>query len=69
MASMFYNTVKEMSRRGNATANALFRTKEGKVIIENITPKLTGGSRKVIDDVRKSKLNIKEDFEAQETDV
>ena len=26
MASMFYNTVKEMSRRGDPTANALFRT-------------------------------------------
>jgi len=91
MASMFYNTVKEMSRRGDPTANALFRTlqpffkkpkrpntkttmkqaehdfegllkgtKEGSILVENIAPKVTGGERKIIDNVRKGSLTYKD---------
>jgi hypothetical protein len=35
-------------------------TKDGKIVIENIKPKLTGGVRKVIDDVHKGKAEFKE---------
>jgi len=89
MSSMFYNTIKEMSRRGDSTANSLFRTlqpffkrpkrstgplteketeremhallhskKDGKLIIENINPKLTGGVHKVVEE----KLTDSEQF-------
>jgi len=99
MSSMFYNTVKEMSRRGDPTANALYRTlkpfferpkrpntkttkkqaehdfmgiingtKEGSIFVENIAPKVTGGERKVIDNVYKGKASIKDNFDAQETE-
>jgi hypothetical protein len=78
---MLYNTVKEMSRRGDSKANSLFRilqpffkrprrptgnltekeaeremhallhgTKDGKLIIENIKPKLTGGVHKITEE-------------------
>jgi len=81
MSSMYYNTIKEMTRRGDSTADSLFRilqpffkkpkrptgtltekdaerelhallhgTKDGKLIIENIKPKLTGGVHKVIEE-------------------
>ena len=91
MSSMYYNTIKEMSRRGDPTANALFRTlkpfferpkrprtkttkkqaendfmgiingtKEGSIFVENIAPKVTGGERKIIDNVRKGSLSIKD---------
>ena len=77
MSLIFYNNVKELSRRGNPTAMELFRTlqpffkrtrrdtgtlteketmreekallhgkKDGRLIIENISPKLTGGEIK-----------------------
>jgi len=99
MASMYYNTVKEMSRRGDPTANALFRTlrpfferpkrpntkttmkqterdiegllkgtKEGSILIENIAPKLTGGERKIVDNVRKGSLSVKEQENFKETE-
>jgi hypothetical protein len=99
MSSMFYNTVKEMSRRGDPTANALFRTlkpffarpkrpntkttmkqaehdfegllkgtKEGSILIENIAPKITGGERKIVDNVRKGSLSVKETENFKETE-
>jgi len=99
MSSMFYNTVKEMSRRGDSTANSLFRTlqpffkrprrpntkttmkqaehdfegllkgtKEGSILIENIGPKITGGERKIIDNVRKGSLTVKEQENFKETE-
>jgi len=34
-------------------------TKEGRIVIENIAPKITGGSRKIIDDVHNDRLSIK----------
>jgi hypothetical protein len=99
MASMYYNTVKEMSRRGDPTANALFRTlepffkrpkhpntkttmkqaehdfegllkgtKEGSILIENIAPKITGGERKIVDNVRKGSLSVKETENFKETE-
>jgi hypothetical protein len=99
MASMYYNTVKEMSRRGDPTANALFRTlepffrrpkrpntkttmkqaehdfegllkgtKEGSILIENIAPKITGGERKIVDNVRKGSLSVKEQENFKETE-
>jgi hypothetical protein len=99
MSSMFYNTVKEMSRRGDPTANALFRTlkpffarpkrsntkttmkqaehdfegllkgtKEGSILIENIAPKITGGERKIVDNVRKGSLSVKEQENFKETE-
>ena len=99
MASMYYNTVKEMSRRGDPTANALFRTlepffrrpkrpntkttmkqterdvegllkgtKEGSILIENIAPKVTGGERKIIDNVRKGSLTYKDQENFKETE-
>jgi len=99
MASMFYNTVKEMSRRGDPTANALFRTlrpfferpkrpntkttmkqaehdfegllkgtKEGYITVENIAPKVTGGERKIVDNVRKGSLSVKEQENFKETE-
>jgi len=33
---------------------------DGKLIIENIKPKLTGGSRKIIDETFKSKASFKD---------
>jgi len=99
MASMYYNTVKEMSRRGDPTANALFRTlrpfferpkrpnakttmkqaerdiegllkgtKEGSILIENIAPKITGGERRIVDNVRKGSLSVKEQENFKETE-
>jgi len=81
MASIFYNTVKDMSRRGDPKAMELFQMlepffkrprrasaqptekqverdmhafihgkRDGKIVIENITPKLTGGVHKIIDE-------------------
>lgn len=80
MALIFYNMVKEMSRRGDPAAMELFKTlrpffkrtrraaaeptekelerdlrallrgrKDGKIIVENVTPKQTAGARKIID--------------------
>jgi hypothetical protein len=80
LSGIFYNMVKEMSRRGNPTAMELYRTlqpffhrtkhasskltmkqadkdmhaffrgeKDGFFGVENISPKLTGGVRKIID--------------------
>jgi len=99
MASMYYNAVKEMSRRGDPTANAIFRTlrpfferpkrpntkttmkqaehdfeallkgtKEGSILVENVSPKVTGGERKIVDNVRKSTLSIKEQGNFKETE-
>ena len=99
MASMYYNTVKEMSRRGDPTANALFHTlrpfferpkrpnakttmkqaerdiegllkgtKEGSILIENIAPKITGGERRIVDNVRKGSLSVKEQENFKETE-
>jgi hypothetical protein len=35
-------------------------TKDGRIVIENISPKVTGGVRKVVDDVHKGKSSFKE---------
>jgi len=97
MSLIFYNTVKEMSRRGDPKAMELFRVlqpffrktrrssaeptekelekdvhallhgkKDGKIVIENITPAKPGGARKVVDDVYKGRAAIKESVEASE---
>jgi len=81
MSLIFYNIVKDMGRRGDPTAAALYRIlqpffkrpkrsagplteketerelhallhskKDGKLIVENIKPKLTGGVHKVIEE-------------------
>jgi hypothetical protein len=96
MALIYYNMVREMSRRGDPIAMELFNTlriffrrtkritaeptekelerdihsllhgkKDGRIVIENITPKASGGGRKVVDDVHKSKAMIKESAEEQ----
>ena len=88
-----------MSRRGDPTANILFRTlrpffnrrrrtteeptmkqaehdvegllkgtKEGSILIENIAPKITGGERKIVDNVRKGSLSVKEQENFKETE-
>ena len=35
-------------------------TKEGSILVENIAPKVTGGERKIIDNVRKGSLTYKD---------
>jgi hypothetical protein len=81
MALIYYNMVKEMSRRGDPAAMELYRMllpyfkkprrpsceptekeiehdlhalihgkKDGKIVVENVKPKLTGGTRKVLDE-------------------
>jgi len=96
MALIYYNMVKEMSRRGDPEAMEIFRMlqpffrrpkrssaeptakelekdlhallhgkKDGKIIVENISPKKSAGVRKVVDDVHKSKGSIKETAEEQ----
>jgi DNA topoisomerase VI subunit B len=94
MALLFYNNVKEMSRRGDPAAAELNKElktyfkrkkssseeptmkaqmrdaiihgkKDGRIIIENESPKLTGGVHKVIDDVRKGKAAFKETDEGE----
>jgi len=96
MALIFYNNIKEMSRRGNPTAMELYQSlqpffkrprrstggltekqterelhalmhskKDGKLIVENITPKLTGGVHKVVEEVYNDKAAVKESIDAQ----
>ena len=98
MALIYYNLVKEMSRRGDPEAMEIFRAlqpffrrpkrttaeptakelerdlhsllhgkKDGKIVVESIAPKKTGGVRKVVDDVHKSKTMVKETAEIEET--
>jgi hypothetical protein len=86
MALIFYNLVREMSRRGDPEAIELFRAlqpffrrtrrvtaeptakelerdlhallhgkADGKIVVENISPKVRAGARKVIDEVRKGR--------------
>jgi hypothetical protein len=81
MSLIYYNSVKEMSRRGDPSAMELLRTlqpffkrpkrssaeptekelerdlhalihgkKDGKIVVENVKPKLTGGKHKVVDE-------------------
>jgi len=81
MSLIFYNMVREMSRRGDPIAKALFvtlqpffkktkkvtgtltekeaeremhallhGTKDGKLVVENVKPKMSGGKRKVIEE-------------------
>jgi len=97
MSLIFYNTVKEMSRRGDPKAMELFRMlqpffrrqgrpsaeptekelerdlhalihgkKDGKIVVENITPAKAAGARKVVDDVYKGRAAVKESVEASE---
>jgi len=94
MSLIFYNMVKEMSRRGNPKAMEIFRAlqpffkrprrlsaeptekeierdlhalihskKDGKIVIENITPKLTGGVHKVVDEKFTDNAAVKESAE------
>jgi len=94
MSLIFYNMVKEMSKRGNPKAMELFRTlqpffkkqkkasgeptekelerdlhalihskKDGKIVIENIKPKLTGGVHKVVDEKFTDNIAVKESAE------
>lgn len=96
MSLIFYNMVREMSRRGDPVAMELFRTlqtffrrprraaaeptakelerdihsllhgtKDGKIVIENQSPVVTKGARKVVDDVHKGKAMIRETAEAE----
>jgi hypothetical protein len=91
MALIFYNNVKEMSKRGDPMAKELYRelktyfkkkksdtaeptekellkdvkalergTKDGKIVIENVKPHITGGVHKVVDDVHKGSSVFKE---------
>jgi len=97
MALIFYNLVREMSRRGDPEAMEIFnalrpffrRTRhtsaeptdkqierdlhalikghaDGKIVVENETPKITGGTRKVVDEVRRGRAAIKETLEEEE---
>ncbi|MDR0443762.1 MAG: hypothetical protein LBH44_10170 [Treponema sp.] len=50
-------TDKELERDVHAL---LHGKKDGKIVVENISPKTTAGIRKVVDDTRKSKAAIKE---------
>jgi len=94
MSLIFYNMVKEMSRRGNPKAMEIFRAlqpffkrpkrssaeptekelerdlhalihsrKDGKIVIENITPKMTGGVHKVVDEKFTDNIAVKESAE------
>jgi len=96
MSLIYYNMVKEMSRRGDPEAMEIFRVlqpffrrprrasaeptakelerdlhallhgkKDGKIVVENISPKKSAGVRKVVDDVHKSKGSVKETAEEQ----
>ncbi|MDR0443622.1 MAG: hypothetical protein LBH44_09470 [Treponema sp.] len=96
MALIYYNMVKEMSKRGDPTAMELYRDlktyfkrvkhitaeptekelerdlhalihgksnqrfADGKIVVENISPKTTAGMRKVVDDVRKGRAAVRE---------
>jgi hypothetical protein len=50
-------TEKELERDVHAL---LHGKKDGKIVVENISPKTTAGVRKVVDDVSKSKAALKE---------
>jgi hypothetical protein len=98
MALIFYNMVREMSRRGDPAAMELFRTlqpffrrprrssaeptekelerdlhalihgkKDGKIVIENVKPKLAGGVRKVVDERFSDSEQFKETEEVQKS--
>ena len=97
MALIFYNMVREMSRRGDPEAMEIFDAlrpffrrprrasaeptakdlerdlhalihgkADGKIVVENETPKITGGARKVVDEVRRGRAAIKETLEEEE---
>ena len=99
MSLIFYNMVREMSRRGDPVAMELFNTlrpffrrrrpadaepttkelerdlhallhgtKEGKIVVENETPVIKRGARKIVDDVHKSKAALKESAEEEITE-
>jgi hypothetical protein len=91
MSLIYYNSVKEMSRRGDPSAMELFRAlqpffkrpkrasaeptekelerdlhalihgkKDGKIVIENVKPKLVGGKHKVVDEKFADSAQFKE---------
>jgi hypothetical protein len=97
MALIYYNNVKEMSRRGDPKAMELFRTlqpffrkprrasaeptekelerdihalihgkKDGKIVIENVKPKLTGGKHKVVDEKFADSAQFKETIQGSQ---
>jgi hypothetical protein len=50
-------------------AKALIHGKhDGKIVIENIRPKLTGGSRKIVDETFKDTAKFKDDVEGSITE-
>jgi hypothetical protein len=55
-------TTKELERDIHAL---LHGTKDGKIVIENVSPVATKGMRKVVDDVRSGRVAIKESAEAE----
>jgi len=97
MSLIFYNMVKEMSKRGEPEAIELFKTmqpffrkqrrspgepskkklmrdaralasgkKDGRIVVENISPVRTGGMRKIIDDVHGGSTVIGQTAQASE---
>ena len=46
----------------------LHGTKDGKIIIENESPKIVGGKRKIIDNIHKARLDAKETLNIEETE-
>jgi hypothetical protein len=81
VANALFNTLRPFFHRRRRTASEptmkqaehdveglLKGTKEGSILIENIAPKITGGSRKIVDNVRKGSLSVKdqENFKEKE---
>jgi len=48
-----------------ALENGEFLPHDGKIVIENIRPKLTGGSRKIVDETFKDTAKFKDDIEGE----
>jgi len=80
-ANALFNTLRPFFRRTRRTttkttekqamrdADGLLKgTKEGSILIENIAPKITGGERKIADNVRKGSLSIKDQENFKETE-
>jgi hypothetical protein len=96
MSLIYYNSVKEISRRGDPSAMELFRAlqpffkrpkrasaeptekelerdlhalihgkKDGKIVVENVKPKLAGGKHKVVDEKFADSAQFKETAEGE----
>ena len=58
-------SIKQAERDARAL---LHGTKDGKIIIENESPKIIGGKRKIIDDIHTERLDAKETLNIEETE-